>query len=196
VLVSNLIASSDDESDEMDYQELMESPIEVTLAPSRSASTSSSSSSADPPQEFFDELLARPEHVARINESGLSRATYLEKVVKAPNAIIGELYYDLSKKRHIDKERKNIPRSLQYHEKLTANAQFRPGNGSADTIVWKKNFMSECTWIKEKYLTPLCLRSALDPKVSAAVRSNFSREKFKGKYEAERSDLPIERDPV
>jgi hypothetical protein len=33
------------------------------------------------------------------------------------------------------------------------------------------------------------LRSALDPKVSAAVRSNFSREKFKGKYEAERSDL-------
>ena len=53
----------------------------------------------------------------------------------------------------------------------------------------KKNFMSECAFVKEKYLTPLCLRSALDPKVSAAVRSNFSREKFKGKYEAERSDL-------
>jgi hypothetical protein len=49
--------------------------------------------------------------------------------------------------------------------------------------------MSECSWVKEKYLTPLCLRVALDPKVSAAVRSNFSREKFKGKYEAERSDL-------
>jgi hypothetical protein len=33
------------------------------------------------------------------------------------------------------------------------------------------------------------LRVALDPKVSAAVRSNFSRKKFKGKYEAEKSDL-------
>ena len=49
--------------------------------------------------------------------------------------------------------------------------------------------MSECTWVKEKYWRPLCLRVALDPKVSAAVRSNFSREKFKGKYEAEKSDL-------
>jgi hypothetical protein len=132
----------------MYYQELiMESPTEVTLA-----AGSASSSSEDPPQEFFDELLARPEHVARINESGLSRATYLDKVVKAPTAIIGELFYDLSKKRHIDKEREKIPRSLQYPERLTANAQFRPGNGSADTLVWKKNFMSECTWVKEQYL--------------------------------------------
>ena len=185
MLVSDLAASSDDESDEMDYEELiLESPTEVTLA-----AGSASSSSEDPPQEFFDDLLARPEHVARINESGLSRATYLDKVVKAPTAAIGELFYDLSKKRHIDKEREKIPRSLQYPERLTANAQFRPGNHSADTLVWKKNFMSECTWVKEQYLTPLCLRSALDPKVSAAVRSNFSREKFKGKYEAERSDL-------
>jgi len=38
-------------------------------------------------------------------------------------------------------------------------------------------------------LTPLCLRSALDPKVASAVRANFSREKFKGQYEAERSDF-------
>ena len=36
VLVSNLIASSDDESDEMDYQELMESPVEVMLSTSGS----------------------------------------------------------------------------------------------------------------------------------------------------------------
>ena len=81
--------------------------------------------------------------MARINESGLSRATYLylDKVVKAPNAIIGELFYDLSKKRHIDKEREKIPRSLQYPERLIANAQFRPGTGSADTLVSKKNFM-------------------------------------------------------
>jgi hypothetical protein len=49
--------------------------------------------------------------------------------------------------------------------------------------------MSECTWVKEKYLTLLCLRVALDPKVSATVRSNFSREKFKGKYEADKSEL-------
>ena len=187
VLVSDFVESSDDESDEMDYEELLDSPEEAMLAASTSASTSSSPE--DPPQAFFDDLLARPEHVARINESGLSRATYLERVVKAPTAIIGELFYDLSKKRHVDKEREKVPRSLQYPEKLTANAQFRPGNASADTLVWKKNFMSECAFVKEKYLTPLCLRSALDPKVSAAVRSNFSREKFKGKYEAERSDL-------
>ena len=66
--------------------------------------------------------------MARINESGPSRAMHLEKVIKAPNAIIGELFYDLSKKRHIDNEREKIPRSLQYPEKLIADAQFRPGN--------------------------------------------------------------------
>jgi hypothetical protein len=54
---------------------------------------------------------------------------------------------------------------------------------------WKKHFMTECAFVKEIDLTPLCLRSALDGKVAAAVRSNFSREKFKGKYEAERSDF-------
>ena len=137
VLVSDFVESSDDESDEMDYEELLDSPEEAMLAASTSASTSSSPE--DPPQAFFDDLLARPEHVARINESGLSRATYLERVVKAPTAIIGELFYDLSKKRHVDKEREKVPRSLQYPEKLTANAQFRPGNASADTLVWKKN---------------------------------------------------------
>ena len=31
--------------------------------------------------------------------------------------------------------------------------------------------------MKEVYLTPRCLRSALDPKVACAVRANFSREK-------------------
>ena len=61
VLVSDLAASSYEESDEMYYQELiMESPTEVTLA-----AGSASSSSEDPPQRFFDDLLARPEHVAR-----------------------------------------------------------------------------------------------------------------------------------
>jgi hypothetical protein len=77
--------------------------------------------------------------VARIKESGLDRVIYLAKVIKAPNAIIGELFYDISKKKHIDKEREKIPRSLQYPEKLTANAQFRPGNGSIDTLYNFKN---------------------------------------------------------
>jgi hypothetical protein len=157
VLVFALVASSDDESDEMDYQELiMESHVEVTLAASASASTGSSSSSEDPPQAFFDELLARPEHVARINKSGLSRATYLDKVVKAPTAIIGELFYDLSKKRHIDKEREKIPISLQYPEKLTANAQFRLGNRSADTLVWKKNFRCNITEFSTSSTSSTC----------------------------------------
>jgi hypothetical protein len=75
VLVSDYVESSDDESDEMDYEERLDSPEEAMLAASTSASTSSSPE--DPPQAFFDDLLARPEHVARINESGLSRATYL-----------------------------------------------------------------------------------------------------------------------
>jgi hypothetical protein len=35
--------------------------------------------------------------------------------------------------------------------------------------------MSECAFVKEVYLTPLCLRSALDPKVASAVSANFSR---------------------
>jgi hypothetical protein len=38
---------------------------------------------------------------------------------------------------------------------------------------WRKLFMSECAFVKEVYLTPLCLRSALDPKVASAVRTKF-----------------------
>jgi hypothetical protein len=186
VIAIDLTASSENESEEMEIPESMEMPEEATLAAS---STSSSVSTTEPPQEIFAELIERPEQVSRIKESGLDRAVYLAKVIKTPNASTGELFYDYSKKKHVDKERERIHRSLQYPEKLTANAQFRPGNGSVDTIVWRNFFMSECTWVKEKYLTPLCLRVALDPKVSAAVRSNFSREKFKGKYEAEKSDL-------
>ena len=182
VLVTELIESSDGSMSEDDFDE---DPSEVVLA----ASSSVSADNENPPQEFFDDLLQRPEHIARIQESGLDRAVYLAKVLKAPSKVIGELYFDLSKKKHIDREREKIPRSLQYPERLTANAQFRPGNGSIDTLVWRKNFMSECTWVREKYLTPLCLRTALDPKVSAAVRSNFTREKYKGRYEAEKSDL-------
>jgi hypothetical protein len=44
----------------------MEMPEEATLAASRSTSSSSSASPSEPPQEFFDELLERPEHVARM----------------------------------------------------------------------------------------------------------------------------------
>ena len=41
VLVSDFVESSDDESDEMDYEELLDSPEEAMLAASTSASTSS-----------------------------------------------------------------------------------------------------------------------------------------------------------
>ena len=85
-------------------------------------------------------------------------------------------------------EKEKVPRSLQYPERLSENAKFKAGS-QVDSIQWRKLFMSECAFVKEVYLTPLCLRSALDPKVASAVRANFSREKFKGLYEAERSDL-------
>ena len=98
------------------------------------------------------------------------------------------MYYDLAKKKYLDREKEKVPRSLQYPERLTSNAQFRPGS-NVNSNEWKKHFMSECAFVKEIYLTPLCLRSALDGKVAAAVRSNFSREKFKGKYEAERKGI-------
>ena len=95
--------------------------------------------------------------MARIDESGLHRSTHVYKVIRAPSTVIGEMFYDLSKKKHLGKERET-------------------------TLVWKKNFMSECAFVKKIYLTPLCLRSALDSKVAAAVRSNSSREKFKENY--------------
>jgi hypothetical protein len=46
------------------------------------------------------------------------------------------------------------------------------------TLYWKSRVLSisECASVKEVYLTPRCLRSALDPKVACAVRANFSRE--------------------
>ena len=175
---------SQSESDEMMYEQ-------ATLAASTSTNSSSDSGTSGegvPPKEFFDALLEQPEHRARIQESGMTRALYLEKVIKAPNRELGDMYYDLAKKRHQDKEKEKVPRSLQYPERLSDNAKFKAGS-QVDSTQWRKMFMSECAFVKEVYLTPLCLRSALEPKVASAVRANFSREKFKGQYEAERSDF-------
>jgi len=192
-MLSNLLTFSDSESDreEVDTSEsITEQAVLATSSssdPSGTSHSSEPSSSKEPPKEFFDALLEQPEHIARVKESGLDRATYLEKVLRAPTKELADMYYDLAKKKYLDREKEKVPRSLQYPERLTSNAQFRPGS-NVNSNEWKKHFMSECAFVKEIYLTPLCLRSALDGKVAAAVRSNFSREKFKGKYEAERSD--------
>jgi len=193
-MLTNLLTFSDSESDreEVDSSEsITEQAVLATSSssdPSGTSHSSEPSSSKEPPKEFFDALLEQPEHIARVKESGLDRATYLEKVLRAPTKELADMYYDLAKKKYLDREKEKVPRSLQYPERLSSNAQFRPGS-NVNSNEWKKHFMSECAFVKEIYLTPLCLRSALDGKVAAAVRSNFSREKFKGKYEAERSDL-------
>ena len=192
-MLSSLDETSEESSDES-ANEADHSTIEMaTLSASSSSipspsSTSSLSGTGEPPKEFFDNLLEQPEHRARIKESGLSRALYLEKVIKAPTKELADMYYDLAKKRYEDKEKEKVPRSLQYPERLSENAKFKAGS-QIDSTQWRKLFMSECAFVKEVYLTPLCLRSALDPKVASAVRANFSREKFKGLYEAERSDF-------
>jgi hypothetical protein len=82
MIAIDLTVSSYIESDEMEDQDLMGLPEEPTLA-AGSTSSSSSMSTMEPPQEFFDELLERLEHVARIKESGLDRAVYLAKVIKS-----------------------------------------------------------------------------------------------------------------
>jgi hypothetical protein len=53
-----------------------------------------------------------------IKESGVTRALYLDKVIKAPNKELGDMYYDLAKKRYQDREEEKVPRSLQYPERL------------------------------------------------------------------------------
>ena len=55
---------------------------------------------------FFDNLFEQPEHRATIKESGITRALYLKKVIKAPNKELGDtrMYYDLAKKRYQDRE--------------------------------------------------------------------------------------------
>ena len=181
--------SSDESANEADHTTIERATLSASSSsvPSPS-STSSLSGTGEPPKEFFDNLLEQPEHQARIKESGLTRALYLEKVIKAPTKELADMYYGLAKKRYEDKEKEKVPRSLQYPERLSENAKFKAGS-QVDSIQWRKLFMSECAFVKEVYLTPLCLRSALDPKVASAVRANFSREKFKGLYEAERSDL-------
>jgi ubiquinone biosynthesis protein Coq4 len=88
--------------------------LPLTKVAIKAALTSSSSGASEPPKEFFDNLLEQPEHRARIKESGISRALYLEKVVKAPNKELGDMYYDLAKKCHDDREKEKVPRSLQY----------------------------------------------------------------------------------
>ena len=186
----NLLKEQTDESDGENADDMMTETATLAVSASVEESSSSSSTSSDdePPIQFFDELLEKPEHRARIEEGGMTRALYLEKVIKAPNKELGDMYYDLAKKRHQDREKEKVPRSLQYPERLSENAKFKAGS-QIDSIQWRKLFMSECAFVKEVYLTPLCLRSALDPKVASAVRANFSREKFKGQYEAERSDF-------
>jgi len=181
--------SSDESANEADHTTIERATLSASSSsvPSPS-STSSLSGTGEPPKEFFDNLLEQPEHQARIKESGLTRALYLEKVIKAPTKELADMYYGLAKKRYEDKEKEKVPRSLQYPERLSENAKFKAGS-QVDSIQWRKLFMSECAFVKEVYLTPLCLRSALDPKVASAVRANFSREKFKGLYEAERSDF-------
>ena len=100
----------------------------ATLAVSSSSthspsSTSSSVSASEPPTEFLDNFLEQPEHRAKIKESGISRALCLEKVIKAPAKELGDMYYDLAKKRHDDGEKEKVPRSLQYPERLSTNIE-------------------------------------------------------------------------
>ena len=90
-----------------------------------SSSSSGTSGESEPPKEFFDNLLEQPEHRARTKESGITRALYLEKVIKVPNKELGDMYYDLAKKCHQDKEKEKVPRSLQYPERLSENAKFK-----------------------------------------------------------------------
>jgi hypothetical protein len=86
-----------------------------------------------------------------VKESGLDRATYLEKVLRAPTKELADMYYDLAKKKYLDREKEKVPRSLQYPERLTSNAQFRPGS-NVNSNEWKKHFMFECAFVKEIYL--------------------------------------------
>jgi hypothetical protein len=178
---------SQSDPDEM----ILESATLAASSSTYSLSDSGTSGESEPPKESFDTLLEQPEHRARIKESGITRALYLEKVIKAPNKELGDMYYDLAKKRYQDREKEEVPRSQQYPERLSENAKFKVGS-QIDSIQWRKLFMSECAFVKEVYYTSFCLRSALDPKVASAVRANFSREKFKGQYKAERSDLPFD----
>ena len=63
---------------------------------------------SEPPEEIFDNLLEQPEHRARTKESGISRDLYLEKVIKASNKELGDIYYDLTKKRYQDREKEKV----------------------------------------------------------------------------------------
>ena len=130
-MVNRLAETSDKSASEADDDMMTET---ATLVASSSVKPSSSSSStsmdSEPPKEIFDNLLEKPEHRARTKESGISRDLFLEKVIKAPNKELGDIRYDLAKKRYQDREKE---------------------------------------------------------KVAVTVRANFSREKFKEQYEAERS---------
>ena len=53
-----------------------------------------------------------------IKESGITWALYLEKNLKAPNKKLGDMYYDLAKKRYREREEEKVPRTLQYPERL------------------------------------------------------------------------------
>jgi hypothetical protein len=68
---------SQSDPDEM----ITESATLAASASTYSSSDSGTSGESEPPKELFDTLLEQPEHRARIKESGITRALYLEKVV-------------------------------------------------------------------------------------------------------------------
>jgi hypothetical protein len=124
-ITSDMLSSLDETSEESSNEFANEADnmtIETaTLSASSSSilspsSTSSLSGTGEPPKECFDNLLEQPEHRARIKESGLSRALYLEKVIKAPTKELADMYYDLAKKRYEDKEKEKVPRSEKFRK--------------------------------------------------------------------------------
>ena len=110
--------SSDQSASEADETMIETATMSASSSIAHSSSSSGTSGESEPPKEFFDNLLEQPEHRAMIKESGITRALYLEKVIKAPNKELGDMYYDLAKKRYREREEEKVPRTLQYPERL------------------------------------------------------------------------------
>ena len=81
--------SSDQSASEADETVIETATLSASSSIEHSSSSSGTSGESEPPEEFFDNLLRQPEHRARIKESGITRALYLEKVIKAPNKELG-----------------------------------------------------------------------------------------------------------
>jgi ubiquinone biosynthesis protein Coq4 len=113
-ILNPLDESSDQSASEADETVIETATLSASSSIEHSSSSSGTSGESEPPEEFFDNLLRQPEHRARIKESGITRALYLEKVIKAPNEELGDMYYDLAKKRYQDRKKEKVPRSLQY----------------------------------------------------------------------------------